>query len=144
VRILPLPGKTQIIYCTPPPDVFIVSDVAQEIRRMPDFVVQDPRNKAVFFIEYKFRASGEFNSKNLPKDYPYGNAYIVLVSRKHIKCLTVEEMRNGAEITPKCGNYLGNRREFNLDKQIIIDFCDFAVQFLNQLKLIRNQNEYLE
>ncbi len=30
------------------------SDVAQEIRRMPDFVIQEPKTKSVFFIEVKF------------------------------------------------------------------------------------------
>ena len=107
------------------------SDVAQEIRRMPDFVVQDPRTKAVYFIEVKFRASGEFKMKDLPKNYPYENAYIILVSKKHIKCITVEELNAGDEITPNSKNYLGSRKEFDLDKQIIIDFCDFAIQFFS-------------
>src|SRR5690606_40834106 len=31
------------------------SDVAHEIRRMPDFVIQDPRTKSVYFLEVKFR-----------------------------------------------------------------------------------------
>lgn len=66
------------------------SDVATEIRRMPDFVMQNPKNKEVYFVEVKFRASGEFSKKDLPKNYPYTNAYIILVSKKHIKCLTVE------------------------------------------------------
>jgi len=46
------------------------SDVAQEIRRMPDFVMQNPKTKDVYFVEVKFRASGEFKKKDLPKDYP--------------------------------------------------------------------------
>lgn len=71
------------------------SDVAQEIRRMPDFVIQDPRDKSVYFIEVKFRASGTFTANDLPKDYPYENAYIILVSKKHIKCITVEEVNSG-------------------------------------------------
>jgi len=107
------------------------SDVAQEIRRMPDFVIQNPKSKDVYFIEVKFRASGEFRAKDLPKDYPYTNAYIILVSKKHIKCLTVEELNTGMEITPEARNYLGNRKEFGLDKDVIIDFCNFAVQFFD-------------
>jgi hypothetical protein len=105
------------------------SDVAQEIRRMPDFVIQNPQTKDVYFDEVKFRASGEFRAKDLPKNYPYTNAYIILVSKKHIKCLTVEELINGKEITPESKNYLGNRKEFDLDKDVIIDFCNFAIQF---------------
>jgi hypothetical protein len=105
------------------------SDVSQHIRRMPDFVIQNPKSKDVYFIEVKFRASGEFRAKDLPKDYPYTNAYIILVSKKHIKCLTVQELLEGKEITPESKNYLGNRKEFDLDKDVIIDFCNFAIQF---------------
>lgn len=109
------------------------SDVADDIRRMPDFVVQNPSRKDVYFIEVKFRAKGEFRAKDLPKEYPYTNAYIILVSKKHIKCLTVEELKEGKEITPESKNYLGNRKEFDLDKDVIIDFCNFAIQFFNTI-----------
>ena len=109
------------------------SDVAQEIRRMPDFVVQNPDNKEVYFVEVKFRANGEFRAKDLPKDYPYTNAYIILVSKKHIKCLTVQELLDGKELTPESKNYLGNRKEFDLDKEVIVDFCNFAIQFFDKV-----------
>ncbi|MEI7527107.1 MAG: hypothetical protein WCJ95_22345 [Mariniphaga sp.] len=107
------------------------SDVSTHIRRMPDFVIQDPKSKAVYFIEVKFRASEEFSVKDLPKDYPYTNAYIVLVSKKHIKCITVAEILEGKEISPTSKNYLGSRMEFDLDKDVIKDFCDFAVKFFD-------------
>jgi len=109
------------------------SEVATEIRRMPDFVMQNPNNKDVYFVEVKFRASGEFKLKDLPKNYPYTNAYIILVSKKHIKCITVDELNNGEEITPTSRNYLGNRKEFDLDKDVIIDFCKFAMQFFESV-----------
>lgn len=109
------------------------SDVAEDIRRMPDFVIQNSKTKDVYFIEVKFRASGEFRAKDLPKNYPYNNAYIILVSKKHIKCLTVEELMEGKEITPESRNYLGNRKEFDLDKDVIIDFCNFAILFFESV-----------
>lgn len=105
------------------------SDVADEIKRMPDFVMQSPKTKEVYFVEVKFRANEEFSYKNLPKNYPYENAYIILVSKKHIKCITVTELKEGKEISPNTQNYLGKRKEFDLDKNVIIEFCDFAVQF---------------
>jgi len=109
------------------------SDVATDIRRMPDFVIQHPERKDVYFIEVKFRASEEFSRKDLPKNYPYENAYFILVSKKHIKCITYEELdKKGKEITPNSQNYLGNRKEFikeKEDKKIIINFCDFAIKF---------------
>lgn len=105
------------------------SDVAEDIRRMPDFVVQHPKTKDVHFIEVKFRANGEFRFKDLPKNYPYTNAFIIVVSKRHIKCLSVKELQEGKEITTESRNYLGNRKEFDLEKEVIIDFCDFAIQF---------------
>ena len=80
-----------------------------------------------------YRASEEFSIKDLPKDYPYTNAYIVLVSKKHIKCITVAEILEGKDISPTSKNYLGNRKEFDLDKEIIIAFCDFAVKFFENV-----------
>lgn len=109
------------------------SDVAQEIRRMPDFVIQNPKTKNVHFVEVKFRASGEFTIKDLPRYYPYTNAYIILVSKKHIKCLTYEELEAGEEITPSSRNWLGGRKEFDLDKEVIKDFCDFALKFFENV-----------
>jgi len=111
----------------------VKSEVATEIRRMPDFVVQNPHNKDVFFVEVKFRASGEFSAKDLPKNYPFTNAFIILVSKKHIKCLLAQELLDGKEITPTSNNYLGSRKEFDLDKDVIIDFCKFATQFFESV-----------
>jgi hypothetical protein len=109
------------------------SDVALAIRRMPDFVMQNPKTKDVYFVEVKFRANEQFSFKNLPSNYPYENAYIILVSKKHIKCITVTELKDGKEITPTSQNYLGNRKEFDLDKDVIIDFCKFAIQFFENV-----------
>jgi hypothetical protein len=109
------------------------TDVAKDIKNMPDFVVQDPRSNSVYFVEVKFRAAETFKISDLPKEYPYTNAYIIVVSKKHIKCITVEELKNGKEITPTCKNYLGSRKEFDLDKEVIIDFCEFAVKFFENV-----------
>jgi hypothetical protein len=111
----------------------VKSEVANEIRRMPDFVIQNPRNNDVYFIEVKFRASGTFTRKDLPKDYAWGNAYIILVSKKHIKCISFDELDKGSEITPNSKNYLGSRKEFDLDKETIITFCDFAIKFFESV-----------
>lgn len=108
------------------------SDVANDIRRMPDFVAQD-RNGEVYFIEVKFRAKEEFAFKDLPEDYPYENAFFVLVSKKHIKCINYKELKEGGKITPESRNYLGSRKEFELDKEVIIQFCDFAVKFFKEV-----------
>lgn len=107
----------------------VKSDVANEIRRMPDFVVQNPNNNEVYFVEVKFRASGTLARKDIAKEYAWGNAYFILVSKKHIKCITFEELERGEEISPISRNYLGNRKEFDLDKDTIKEFCEFALLF---------------
>lgn len=105
------------------------SDVADNIRRMPDFVIQNPQTNQVYFIEVKFRAKEEFSIKDLPKNYPFENAYFIVVSKKHIKCITYKELVEGKEISPTTQNYLGKRKEFELEKEVIIDFCNFAIKF---------------
>jgi hypothetical protein len=105
------------------------TDVADQIRRMPDFVIQNPDSKDVYFLEVKFRAAEKFSLKDISKDYPYENAYFIIVSKNHIKCITYSELIDGKEVSPTTRNYLGSRKEFDLDKEIIIDFCKFAVQF---------------
>ena len=111
----------------------IKTEVADEIKQMPDFVIQNPQTGEVFFVEVKFRASGIFSIKDLQKDYAWENAYFIVVSKKHIKCLNFKELKEGKEITPESRNYLGSRKEFDLDKETIITFCDFAVQFFENV-----------
>ena len=111
----------------------VKSEVAEEIKRMPDFVVQNPKNGEVYFVEVKFRASESFKITDLPKNYAWENAYFIIVSKKHIKCITFQELQEGKEISPESRNYLGNRKEFDLDKDIIIAFCQFAIKFFENV-----------
>ena len=111
----------------------IRGDVADNIRRMPDFVIRNNKTNQVYFIEVKFRKSEEFKYGDLPKDYPFENCYFILVSKKHIKCITYDELKDGKEIAPKSKNYLGSRKEFDLDKNVIIDFCHFAIKFFEHV-----------
>jgi len=115
----------------------VKSEVANTIRKMPDFVIQNTKTGNVFFIEVKFRASEELSlddiNKEYGKDYPFENAFFILVSKKHIKCLSYNELKSGNKITPTSHNYLGNRKEFGLDKEVIINFCDFAVKFFSEV-----------
>ena len=109
------------------------SDVADIIRKMPDFVIQNPNTADVFFIEVKFRASEEFSINDIDQDYPFENCFFIVVSKKHIKCLSYLELKSGKSITPSSHNYLGNRKEFELDKEKIISFCDLAVKYFSEV-----------
>jgi hypothetical protein len=107
----------------------IKDEVALEIKRMPDFVVF--KDGEAHFIEVKFRKNETFCLEDLEKkgDYPYFNALIVLVSKNHIKCISYGELKKGKEITPTCHNYLGNRSEFETDKETIKEYCEYAKKF---------------
>jgi hypothetical protein len=111
----------------------VKSEVADEIKRMPDFVIQNPKSGEVYFIEVKFRAAETFVFSDLPKNYAWENVYIILVSKKHIKCITYQELKEGKAISPESKNYLGSRKEFDLDKEVIIDFCKFAIRFFENV-----------
>jgi len=108
----------------------IKTEVAQDIRRMPDFVIHNPHTNSFYFAEVKFRADGFFSMKaDIDNDYPYHNAYFIVVSKTDIKCLTYKELNAEQEITPTSDNHLVDRKEFNLDKDIVAHFCKFAGRF---------------
>lgn len=104
-------------------------DVAKNIRQMPDFVIF--KDNQAHFIEVKYRANGELKLKDITRygDYPFENALFILVTKKHIKCISYEELEQGKEITPTSHNYLGKRKEFDTDKDLIIEYCKYAVKF---------------
>jgi len=108
-------------------------DVSKNIRQMPDFVVF--KDNQAHFIEVKYRASGELKLKDISKygDYPFENALFVLVTKRHIKCISYKELSEGKEITSTCRNYLGKRKEFDTDKDLIIEYCEYAVKFFENV-----------
>lgn len=108
-------------------------DVEKNIRQMPDFVVF--KDNMAHFIEVKYRASGELKLKDIEKygDYPFENALFVLITKKHIKCISYSELKSGNEITAKDHKYLGNRNEFETDKALIIEYCKYAVKFFENV-----------
>lgn len=108
-------------------------DVSKNIRQMPDFVVF--KDNEAHFIEVKYRASGTLALKDISKygDYPFENALFVLITKKHIKCISYKELSEGKEITATCQKYLGSRKEFDTDKDLIIDYCKYAVKFFENV-----------
>jgi hypothetical protein len=108
-------------------------DVSKNIRQMPDFVVF--KDNQAHFIEVKYRASGELKLNDIAKygDYPFENALFVLVTKKHIKCISYKELSEGKEITTTSHNYLGKRKEFDTDKDLIIEYCKYAVKFFENV-----------
>ncbi|SDL59750.1 hypothetical protein [Kriegella aquimaris] len=108
-------------------------DVSKNIRQMPDFVVF--KDKQAHFIEVKFRKNGSLSIKDIESygDYPFENALFVLLSPKHIKCISYKELKAGKVIHEKCRNWLGSRKEFETDKELIIDYCRYAIKFFENV-----------
>ena len=100
---------------------------------MPDFVVF--KDNEAHFIEVKYRASGTLKLSDIARygDYPFENALFVLITKKHIKCISYKELNEGKEITSTCKKYLGSRKEFDTDKDLIIDYCKYAVKFFENV-----------
>jgi hypothetical protein len=98
--------------------------VLKDIKRMPDIVVL--RDQDTFFIDVRFRASEEFDRDDLPYNYPSDNAYIVVVSKEHIKCATVQELNEGNKITSTSCDDLADRKEFGLDQDTVEGLGRFA------------------
>lgn len=108
-------------------------DVSKNIRQMPDFVVF--KDKEAHFIEVKYRASGSLKITDIDRygDYPFENALFVLVTKKHIKCISYQELKSGEEIKPTDQKYLGKRKEFDTDKALIVEYCQYAVKFFENV-----------
>jgi hypothetical protein len=106
--------------------------VKDKIRSMPDFVIQNPETHKLHFVEVKFRKSGKFDLSDLPENYPWYHSYFIILSKKHIKCLTYRQLSNGNAITPECNNLLIKRTDLGLDRAKILEFMSIAE------KLFRN------
>lgn len=100
-------------------------DVADEVRKMPDFIVV--RDSQIAYIEVKYRTSGEFNINEYYKDkggYPYNNAYIILITPRAILIQKASLLKKGKNFI-----YLKNCKDFETDKEIILQYIEFCKKF---------------
>ena len=104
-------------------------EVKRRIQSMPDFVIQDPRNNRLHFVEVKYRASGQFSIEDIKGEYPWPHAYFIIVSREHMKCLTYKQLAAGKAITPTCSHFLIVRKDLDLDRALIVQFVELAKRF---------------
>ncbi|GAL84251.1 hypothetical protein Krodi_0516 [Sporocytophaga myxococcoides] len=103
-------------------------DVANQVRKMPDFIIV--KESMIAFIEVKYRTSGEFDFNEYYESrgkYPYPNAYFILVTPKHIKIQKAEKLEAGEKF-----QYLGNHKDFETDKDIILQYIEFCKKFFGQ------------
>lgn len=100
-------------------------DVADEVRKMPDFIVV--RDSQIAYIEVKYRTSGEFDINDYYKDkggYPYNNAYIILITPRAILIQKASLLKKEKNFI-----YLKNCKDFETDKEIILQYIEFCKKF---------------
>jgi len=104
------------------------------LRFMPDFVVQHSGEGDLFYLEVKFRANGCFKFDDQYKDYPYKNAWFVVVSPAKIQCMHYKRLAAGFGIGSDTSYTLGRVRSFHLSKESIAEYEGYARQVFEGFK----------
>lgn len=102
---------------------------SKALRFMPDFVVQSTKTGDLFYLEVKFRANGYFAFDDKYKDYPYKNAWFVVVSPHKIQCMHYRRLSVGNAITSHTNYRLTSVRSFHINKESIAEYETYARQF---------------
>jgi hypothetical protein len=107
------------------------SEVALQIRKMPDFVVQSPPPESCLnYIEVKYRKNGRFPSKNDNiENYPYKNAWFIIVSKSEFRCISYQQIMEGEKINGSDDFLLENSSVFKLDKSLVQLYLDYSKTF---------------
>ena len=101
---------------------------SKALRFMPDFVVQSAQTGDLFYMEVKFRANGCFGFEDKYKDFPYKNAWFVIVSPEKIQCMHYKRLAAGFSITAGTNYRLGRVRSSHLSKESIAEYESYARQ----------------
>lgn len=107
---------------------------SRELRFMPDFVVQSTVNGELFYLEVKFRADGYFAFDDRYADYPYQNAWFVIVSPDKIQCMHYKRLRAGYTIRPDSKYLLTKVKSFHIDPAILAEYEDYARQIFTAFR----------
>lgn len=105
------------------------SDVSTAIRTMPDFVIQHLQTGELFYVEVKFRASGNFAFKDLLENFPYENAHFIILSKDAIKCISYKELKEGKSITKEDNRHLADYACFKLKPASVKRFMKYVNDF---------------
>lgn len=107
---------------------------SKALRYMPDFVVQSSQNGDLFYLEVKFRANGEFKFDENYTDYPYKNAWFVIVSPEKIQCLHYKNLVKNYYITPKSNFKLSRVKSFHIDSDFLKEYENYAAELFSAYK----------
>ncbi len=108
--------------------------INKALRYMPDFVVQSIDSGDLFYLEVKFRASGNYSAKELPENYPYKNAWFVIVSPDKIQCMHYNLLKVGSEITANTNYLLTGIKSFHIEPELIQEYEQYATTLFSGFK----------
>lgn len=111
------------------------SETALQIRKMPDFVVQSPPpENELFYVEVKYRKNSRFPTEaDDLTNFPYTNAWFIIVSQNDIRCISHNQIIEGKSImAADC--LLQNSEIFHLEKKNVLLFQEYACQFFSGVK----------
>jgi hypothetical protein len=95
----------------------------KSLRFMPDFVVQSSQNGDLFYLEVKFRANGAFCfDEEGFKDYPYHNAWFVIVSPEKIQAIHYKRLIAGYGIGPETNYSLLKIKSFHINPKLLTEY----------------------
>jgi hypothetical protein len=97
-----------------------------DLRSMPDFVVHSTENGELFYLEVKFRADGCFKLDETYENYPYKNAWFVVVSPEKIQCIHYKRLAAKYEITESTNYKLSRVKSFHINKEILEEYVAYA------------------
>lgn len=107
---------------------------SKALRYMPDFVVQSNINGDLFYLEVKFRASGIFGFDEKYADYPYKNAWFVIVSPEKIQCMHYKRLSQGKLITPVTNLTLTSVPSFHIEPELLYEYEEYARELFASYK----------
>lgn len=106
----------------------------KSLRFMPDFVVQSSRNGDLFYLEVKFRANGSFCFDDRYKDYPYHNAWFVVVSPEKIQAMHYKRLSQGYEINRNSSYSLLKIKSFHILKELHDEYESYCAVLFSSFK----------
>jgi hypothetical protein len=95
---------------------------SKNLRYMPDFVVQSRENGDLFYVEVKFRADGCFQFDEQYENYPYHNAWFVVVSPQKIQCLHYKSLKLGKAIKADTAYSLRSVKSFHIERDLLDEY----------------------
>ncbi|MBK7109367.1 MAG: hypothetical protein WAU21_07185 [Chitinophagales bacterium] len=107
---------------------------SKSLRYMPDFVVQSSINGELFYLEVKFRANGKFSFDERYENYPYHNAWFIIVSPDKIQAIHYNLLIENKEINPEYNSSLLKINSFHINADLLAEYEEYAKVIFKSFK----------